>query len=518
MQTVRPSAVLILGAILFAAPAGLSAQSARSEDRESQKRTEVTLLRVAPGESVEVRLDRRDYGAVATVGVVSLDGAAVPRSLEAGVVMDRTRVPVLRISARRDAAPGGPYGLEGQTRDRRRIGLPFRVQVVAAERATPSGSSRPQAAEAVVTRDGPERNPLQTLDVVQGATTTLRPDGDFGAFRVVRAACSIASTAGEPQVETTITAELASSHGVDRRTLEPTIGPSTLVIAASEAAEPGRYARLQGADAEGHWNLLPICIRVIEAPTEARRAGTTPRTRTPEPEPEPEPIAGGSCPEDYFTASEIAAAQPTRFRFPVPEPIPKLVPEPAVIHMDHEPGAGASKIDCVPYQQGHLCYDGHDGTDFSLSGHVVTMSGGVQVVAAADGVVRNLADGNPDLCTWVPPDEIKCLKPNDPWNFDETDPNYVELCHADGTRSSYYHLQKDSVQVEVGQSVACGELLGKVGSSGHSSGPHLHFAVSKREASGSWAWVDPYDPQDEASLWTHQYGGIVGSLPGPQCQ
>lgn len=42
--------------------------------------------------------------------------------------------------------------------------------------------------------------------------------------------------------------------------------------------------------------------------------------------------------------------------------------------------------------------------------------------------------------------------------------------------------------------------------------------VQKRDSSGSWASVDPYHPQDGDSLWTQQYGGVAGSLPGHQCQ
>lgn len=389
-------------------------------------------------------------------------------------------------------------------------------------------TERTEQPQAVMADDARASNPLRTVDVVQGGTTTLRPEDDLSSagqlvsFRVVRGACSIAATTGQPQVESSITAELSSGRGgrgIDRRTLEPARGPSTLVIAASKAAEPGRYTRLQGADAEGAWSLLPICIRVVEAPAEPRRTGTAPRGGGGEPAPAPPPIVGGDCPEDYFTAGEIAAAQATRFRLPIPDPIPKIIPEPGVIHMDGDRDPGAGKLDCDPYQTGHLCYDNHEGTDFSLSGHVVTMSGGVQVVAAADGVVQNLADGHPDLCTWAPPDRIVCLKPNDPWNFDETAANYVAICHADGTRSRYYHLQNGSVEVEVGQRVACGDLLGTVGSSGHSSAPHLHFDLSKQDSSKQrWVWIDPYAPQDEDSWWTDQYGGTVGSLPGHLCQ
>ena len=51
----------------------------------------------------------------------------------------------------------------------------------------------------------------------------------------------------------------------------------------------------------------------------------------------------------------------------------------------------------------------------------------------------------------------------------------VELRHADGTTTRYAHL--DRIDVTVGQRLERGELLGTVGSTGQSTGPHLHFEV-----------------------------------------
>jgi murein DD-endopeptidase MepM/ murein hydrolase activator NlpD len=55
--------------------------------------------------------------------------------------------------------------------------------------------------------------------------------------------------------------------------------------------------------------------------------------------------------------------------------------------------------------------------------------------------------------------------------------NLVELAHRDGTRTSYAHL--DELQVQAGEQVAAGQVLGAVGSTGRSTGPHLHFAVRR---------------------------------------
>lgn len=53
---------------------------------------------------------------------------------------------------------------------------------------------------------------------------------------------------------------------------------------------------------------------------------------------------------------------------------------------------------------------------------------------------------------------------------------YVEIQHAGGVRTRYCHMVERPL-VTVGQAVAGGQPLGRVGSSGNSSGPHLHFEV-----------------------------------------
>ena len=53
--------------------------------------------------------------------------------------------------------------------------------------------------------------------------------------------------------------------------------------------------------------------------------------------------------------------------------------------------------------------------------------------------------------------------------------NWVEVKHEDGTATRYGHLK--SIKVTRGQKVKAGEVLGYSGSTGKSTGPHLHFEV-----------------------------------------
>jgi murein DD-endopeptidase MepM/ murein hydrolase activator NlpD len=55
--------------------------------------------------------------------------------------------------------------------------------------------------------------------------------------------------------------------------------------------------------------------------------------------------------------------------------------------------------------------------------------------------------------------------------------NFVVLLHSDGTTGEYFHLERDSVRVRVGERVARGQWLARSGNTGFSTVPHLHFGV-----------------------------------------
>ncbi|WP_432843574.1 M23 family metallopeptidase [Dactylosporangium sp. CA-092794] len=67
---------------------------------------------------------------------------------------------------------------------------------------------------------------------------------------------------------------------------------------------------------------------------------------------------------------------------------------------------------------------------------------------------------------------------------------YVEIQHANGLLTRYCHMVKQP-SVVVGQNVAPGQEIGFSGSTGHSSGPHLHFEVHINSDPSNNGAIDP---------------------------
>lgn len=59
----------------------------------------------------------------------------------------------------------------------------------------------------------------------------------------------------------------------------------------------------------------------------------------------------------------------------------------------------------------------------------------------------------------------------DSWGY------YVAIDHGDGTGSGYAHMPAGGIAVRIGQEVGPGQLIGKVGTTGMSTGCHLHYIV-----------------------------------------
>lgn len=100
-------------------------------------------------------------------------------------------------------------------------------------------------------------------------------------------------------------------------------------------------------------------------------------------------------------------------------------------------------------------YPGHNGIDISFANCY-----GEPVYAVADGTVRYTQDG------WTAADGVGGM-----WSFG----NAVFVEHGDGWISAYGHLS--ALAVVPGETVMQGQLVGYIGSTGNSTGPHLHLAL-----------------------------------------
>jgi hypothetical protein len=110
------------------------------------------------------------------------------------------------------------------------------------------------------------------------------------------------------------------------------------------------------------------------------------------------------------------------------------------------------------------------GRSRSRSGNQGAHCYGLPFLASAPGTVVRAINDVPD---------------NRPGEKGEGGGNGVVIDHGFGEYSASWHMIPGSVQVKVGDKVELGQVLGKVGNSGHSSGPHIHFQFSSNETADS---------------------------------
>ncbi|MFJ6198460.1 peptidoglycan DD-metalloendopeptidase family protein [Micromonospora sp. NPDC092111] len=151
------------------------------------------------------------------------------------------------------------------------------------------------------------------------------------------------------------------------------------------------------------------------------------------------------------TASPTPSATPTRRATPTAKPTPKKTVTPKPKPSWVVPMAGAEITSCYGQRSGTL----HAGIDFA-------MPAGTPIHAAAAGTV------------------VKAGDVGDGYG------NSVFVDHGNGYLTHYAH--QSSLKVTVGDHVTAGEVIGYEGSTGDSTGPHLHFEVHQGQM---WNQIDP---------------------------
>jgi len=74
--------------------------------------------------------------------------------------------------------------------------------------------------------------------------------------------------------------------------------------------------------------------------------------------------------------------------------------------------------------------------------------------------------------------------------------NLIILDHGRGYQTYYAHLSKIGKGIKAGVQVARGDTIGLVGSTGHSTAPHLHFETRK-----DGRYLDPFDETRQLGFW-----------------
>ena len=108
---------------------------------------------------------------------------------------------------------------------------------------------------------------------------------------------------------------------------------------------------------------------------------------------------------------------------------------------------------------------------------------GADVIAVADGVVASVKDGIPDNVPGGPrlraageADTLRAV----PMTLETVAGNHVILDVGDGRYAFYGHLMPGSPRVHPGERVRRGDVIARLGNSGNSTGPHLHFHIADR--------------------------------------
>jgi murein DD-endopeptidase MepM/ murein hydrolase activator NlpD len=151
----------------------------------------------------------------------------------------------------------------------------------------------------------------------------------------------------------------------------------------------------------------------------------------------------------------------------------------SLLRFDGTSYSGASFSGCA---LGVNCYGGHNALDYRTGA-------GMPILAAADGTVV--------------------------YKYYNTDPaqgkvdSGLYIDHNNGYRTAYWHM--DPIQVNYGDTVKAGQVIGLSGNIGMSSGPHLHFGLRLVDESKA---IDPYGWWSATSTdpWRDSYWMWKGDL------
>ena len=230
----------------------------------------------------------------------------------------------------------------------------------------------------------------------------------------------------------------------------------------------------------------------IEATPEPTAEPTQEPTPTPEssatPAPTAEPTAAPTATPEATatpTAAPISTPEPSAVPSaspavtPTPTPSPQPVTNPVKLEHDVPDNVDKECIYLFPVPNSSEITQEYSAEHKAID---IAASSGSPVYAAENGTVSyvQIWDGSYDTTGMMSYGHM------------------VEVRHADGNTTLYAHLSE--INVQQGEKVVRGQRIGRVGSTGNSTGPHLHFEVITAEGKA--------DPADY--LWTMPGEWIMG--------
>ncbi len=112
--------------------------------------------------------------------------------------------------------------------------------------------------------------------------------------------------------------------------------------------------------------------------------------------------------------------------------------------------------------QGYHAYFTHNHENNSSYAIDFVMDEGEEIAAARGGKVIYVKEDSNNGCA-----EASCVD----------DANMIQIDHGDGTIATYAHLQLNGADVAFGDTICTGQIIGRSGNTGYSTGPHLHFDI-----------------------------------------
>lgn len=242
-----------------------------------------------------------------------------------------------------------------------------------------------------------------------------------------------------------------------------------------------------------------------QEPTPTPESTATP-TPTAEPTAVPTATPGVTAtPTAAPTSTPEPSAVPSASPVVTPTPTPTPSPQPVVnpVKLEHDVLDNVDKV-CIylfPVPNSSEITQEYSAEHKAID---IAASSGSPVYAAEDGTVSyvQIWDGSYDTTGMMSYGHM------------------VEVRHADGNTTLYAHLSE--INVQQGEKVVRGQRIGRVGSTGNATGPHLHFEVITSEGKADpaeylWTmpgeWIMGYDANRPCDIYSKDTLGVIQNDP-----